>query len=200
MTDSTIPQQLTLLQAIEEMAAKAPSEGFSLRAIMEQLDESAFGAGLFLLALPCCIPFLWGIPQIVSLPMMALAGQMAMGREKPWLPETLAVRKINKKGLSQTANGGRKWLGWIEKIVQPRFEFITGKRSERVIGAILCVFCASILLPIPGTNTVPGFGVAIAAFGLMNKDGLLVMLGLIIGSAWIATLISVFAFGIRSVT
>lgn len=200
MTDTAIPRNQTLLQTIEALAEAAPDEGYSLRAIMEKLDDTAFGAGLFLLALPCCVPFLWGIPQIVSLPMMALAAQMAMGREKPWLPEKLAIRKINKKGLRQTANGGRKWLGWIEAIVQPRLQAITGKRSERLIGALLCVFCASILLPIPGTNTVPGFGVAIAAFGLMNKDGLLVILGLIVGSAWIATLITVFSLGIRTVT
>jgi len=200
MTDTAIPTPKTLLQTIEDMARTAPEEGFSLKAIMDELDETAFGAGLFLLAMPCCIPLLWGIPQIVSLPMMALAAQMAVGREKPWLPDSLAVRKINKKGLTQTARGGRKWLGWIEKIVRPRLQMITGKRSERVIGAILRIFCASILLPIPGTNTVPGFGVAIAAFGLMSKDGLLVIVGLIIGSAWISFLLYAVMFGLQTIT
>ena len=41
----------TLLQTVEGMAARAPEEGYSLREIFDQLDESAFGAGLFLLAL-----------------------------------------------------------------------------------------------------------------------------------------------------
>ncbi|HBQ47937.1 MAG TPA: polysaccharide synthesis protein exod, partial [Hyphomonas atlantica] len=83
MTSTEFPSEKTLLQTIEALAERAPEEGFSLRAIFDQLDESAFGAGLFLLALPCCIPFLYGVPQIVSLPMMALAAQMAMGREQP---------------------------------------------------------------------------------------------------------------------
>lgn len=195
MDSTALPREQTLLQTIEAMAARAPEEGFSLREIFDQLDESAFGAGLFLLALPCCIPFLYGVPQVVSLPMMALAAQMVMGREQPWMPDRMADRKIDRKGLTQMARGGRKWLGWIELIVRPRLTVITGPRSERVIGAFLCVFCASILVPLPMTNTIPGFGVAIASFGLMQKDGLMVIGGLIIGTAWVSGLIGAVMFG-----
>ncbi len=196
MTTDTHTSDQTLLQTIENLAEKAPEKGFSLREIIDQLDESAFGAGLFLLALPCCIPFLYGVPQIVSLPMMALAGQMAIGKERPWMPDKFADRMIDRKGLTQTAQGGRKWLGWIEIFSKPRLGFITGKRSERIIGLLLVFFCASILTPIPMTNTVPGFAVALTAFGLINKDGLLVILGSVLGTAWISMLISAAVFGI----
>jgi hypothetical protein len=179
----------TLLQAIEQMAEAAPEAGFSLREIFDQLDESAFGATLFLLALPCCVPFLYLVPQIVAVPMMALAAQMCLGRDEPWLPAGLAARKIDKAGLTAMATGGRKWFGWIEALVRPRLTFITGKRSERVVGLFLVLFCASILLPLPMTNTVPGFGVAIASFGLMQKDGLAVLAGLLIGTIWIGALV-----------
>lgn len=71
----------------------------------------------------------------------------------------------------------------------PAPRFITGPRSEQVVGAFLVFFCCSILVPLPGTNTVPGFAVAIASFGLMQKDGLAVIAGLILGLAWIGMLI-----------
>ncbi len=187
----------TLLQTIEDLAAAAPEEGFSLREIFDRLDESAFGAGLFLLALPCCIPFLYGVPQVVALPMLVLTGQMVMGREEPWIPEALGARKIDRKGLVQMATGGRKWLGWIEAIVKPRLGAITGARSERVIGAFLFAFCCSILVPLPMTNTVPGFAVAVAAFGLMQKDGLAVIAGLVIGTVWVGGLISAVLLGVN---
>ena len=186
----------TLLQTIEQLADAAPEEGFSLREIFDHLDESAFGAVLFLLALPCCIPFLYGVPQVVAVPMIALAVQMAIGREEPWLPAGLAARKIDKKRLTQMARGGRKSLGWIEALVRPRLSAITGKRSERIIGAFLVFFCASILVPLPMTNTVPGFAVAVAAFGLMQKDGLAVIAGIILGTTWISALIFGAATGI----
>lgn len=198
MTQTPTPR--TFLQSLEEMAAEAPEEGFSLRQIFDRLNERAFGAALFVLALPCCIPFLYGVPQIVSLPMMVLSAQMVAGRREPWLPEKFGQRKIDKKGLTRTASGGRKWFGWLEKIARPRLTFLLVPVGERVIGLFLVFFCASILLPIPSTNTVPGIGVAIVAFGLMARDGILVILGSIIGTAWIATLIALVAFGVRSLT
>lgn len=201
MTASHAPgPDRTLLQTIEILASVAPEEGFSLREIFDRLDESAFGAGLFLLALPCCIPFLYGVPQVVALPMLALAFQMVIGREEPWLPAGLAKRKIDRKGLTQMAGGGRKWFGWIERIVRPRLSFITGKRSERVIGIFLFIFCCSILVPLPLTNTVPGIAVAITAFGLMQKDGLAVTGGIILGSSWVGALITGAILGVNIIT
>ncbi|RIJ17455.1 exopolysaccharide biosynthesis protein [Henriciella mobilis] len=194
------PSPRTFLQSIELMAEEAPEEGFSLRMIFDRLDERAFGAALFILALPCCIPFLYGVPQVVSLPMMVLAGQMVAGREEPWLPQKFGQRMIDKKGLTRTAKGGRKWFGWLEKIARPRLTFLMGARGERIIGLFLVFFCASILVPLPSTNTVPGFGVAIVAFGLMARDGILVIIGSIIGTAWIATLLTLVALGVRTLT
>ncbi len=195
MTDASASAAATLLQTIEMMAADAPEEGFSLRDIFDRLDERAFGAALFILSLPVCIPGLYVIPQIVSLPMMALAGQMAAGREEPWLPEKFSRRKINREGLEKTAGFGRKWFGWIERFARPRLQFLTGRLAERIVGAIMCVFCASILVPLPLTNTVPGIAVAIAAFGLMARDGLLVTGGLVLGSVWVTGLIGSVIFG-----
>jgi hypothetical protein len=45
------------------------------------------------------------------------------------------------------------------------------------------------------TNTVPGFAVAIASFGLMQKDGLMVIAGLTIGTAWVSGLVGAVMFG-----
>ena len=53
----------------------------------------------------------------------------------------------------------------------------------------LVLFSASILVPLPATNTVPGFAVVVVAMGLLQRDGVLVLLGALLGTAWIATLI-----------
>jgi len=73
--------------------------------------------------------------------------------------------------------------------VRPRLGFLTSGRFDRLIGLLFCVFCASILVPLPLTNTVPGFAVAIAAFGLLSKDGLLLLGGLVLGSIWVSLLV-----------
>jgi hypothetical protein len=194
------PSARTFLQSLEAMAQEAVPDGFSLHQIMDRLDERAFGAALFLLALPCAIPFLYLVPQIVALPMMALTLQMLAGREEPWLPEKFGQRKIDKAGLTRMATFGRKWFGWLEHISHPRLTWLTGPKAERLVAVFLTVFCASILIPLPSTNTMPGIGVAIAAFGLMSRDGVLVILGLIIGSIWISLLVLAAMFGFDAAT
>ena len=62
------------------------------------------------------------------------------------------------------------------------------------------LFCASILVPLPLTNSAPGVALAVAALGLLTRDGILVLIGLIWGLAWIALLITLFVlFGTAGV-
>jgi hypothetical protein len=42
------------------------------------------------------------------------------------------------------------------------------------------------------TNSIPAIGAAIAAFGLMARDGLLVVGGLLIGVLWVSLLLTAF--------
>lgn len=189
MTETSRPQR-TFLQSLEAMANEAPEDGFSLHAILDRLEERAFGAMLFILALPCAIPFLYGVPQVVSLPMLALTLQMLAGRNEPWLPEKFGTRKIDKAGLTRMSGFGRKWFGWLERISHPRLTFLTGKSMERLVALFLTAFAASIMVPLPLTNSTPAIAVAVVAFGLMARDGILVILGSILGSVWIGILLT----------
>jgi len=182
-------QTATLIETLEALAARAPEEGLSLGQIRQGLGQSAFGALLIVLAMPVSIPFLYGVPQIVSIPMLALAGQMVLGRAEPWVPEKMARRMMSKSALVQVSGGARKWFGWAERLARPRLTFLASKPAERLIGLLLCIFCASILVPLPLTNTVPGIAIAIVGFGLLAKDGLLIIPGLILGTGWVAGLL-----------
>ena len=182
-------RELTLIETLEAMAASAPEDGLSLGDIRNRLDRSAFGALLIVLAMPVSIPFLYGVPQVVSVPMFALSAQMMMGRKEPWLPSKMASRMMSKKGLISTAAGARKWFGWVEALARPRFSFLASKPAERAIGLLLCVFCASIMIPLPLTNTVPGIAIAVVGFGLLARDGLMIIPGLLLGAGWVAGLI-----------
>lgn len=189
-----------LIAALEAIAADAPPEGLSLSELGARLSERAFGVMLFVLAIPVCMPFLYGVPQIVALPMMALALQMAAGRAQPWLPARLGARRLSQAALRRTASGARKWFGWIETLARPRLSVLTGPIGERVTGALFVLFCASILVPLPATNTTPGIAIVIAAIGLITRDGLVLLAGLILGAAWVSLLVIGFAlFGLAFV-
>jgi hypothetical protein len=183
------PSARSLLDALDSLANDAPEEGMALGALISRLGDRAFGVPLVLLALPCCIPFLYGVPQIVALPMTALAFQLMMGRASPWLPRKFEGRIIAKADLHRMAAQGHRFFGWTEAIIRPRLTLMSGPIGERVIGVFLTLFCLSILTPLPGTNTVPGFAVAMTAMGLMARDGLVILGGLILGTLWIGALI-----------
>lgn len=169
----------------------------TLGALLDELDERAYGLMFLILALPCCLPFIYGLPQIVSLPLMALAGQMAAGRPSPWLPAKLSARSFAIDNFKGVLNRGDKYIGWFERLARPRLGFLLSHTGKRIVGALLFIPCASIAIPLPLTNTVPGIGVTIGAVGLIEKDGLLTLLGLLIGLIWVALLVTVGVEGIQ---
>lgn len=165
------------------------SAEITLGELSDAMEERAFGLLLLILALPCCLPFVYLLPQLVALPMVVLAWQMAMGRRAPWLPETLRKRRLPIDGMLDVVDRTRRYGGgFVERLAHPRLVGLTGDRGTRVIGALLVVPCLSILVPLPLTNTVPGFGVSLAAVGLIERDGLFVIAGLLIGLAWVLLL------------
>ncbi|MFT6542538.1 MAG: hypothetical protein ACJAU5_001625 [Maricaulis maris] len=198
MTDTTSPRGL--IGTLEQIAGTAPDDGLSLGEFVDALGERAFGVILFAMALPVCIPFLYGVPQVMALPMMAISAQMVLGRPEPWLPAGFKARRIEKTGLTRMARGGRKWFGWLEALARPRLTSLSGPTAERIVGGIFVLFCASILVPLPLTNSTPGIALVIGSLGLLTRDGLLVLAGLILGIAWIALLITLFSmFGMAAV-
>lgn len=174
---------------LAHLARDAESDAVSLAWILGQLHERAFGAFLLILALPCCIPFLYGVPQVVALPLMFVSAQILLGRRVPWIPARLGARTISKASLESLAARARPWLNRIEIFSRPRLAALTRAPLDRVIGLALVLFSASILVPLPGTNTVPGIAVVVVSMGLLQRDGLLVLLGAALGTAWIGSLI-----------
>jgi len=160
----------------------------SLGALSDGMEERAFGLLLLLLALPCGLPFVYLLPQIVALPMLMLVGQMAMGRRSPWLPDALRQRELPIGRFLNVVATARKYAGWLERLAHERISWLTSSSSTRIVGALLLIPCASILVPLPLTNTVPGIAVALAAVGLIERDGLFVLLGIIGGLIWVALL------------
>lgn len=182
-------EELAISDRLDRLAEDIEGDATSLGWILSQLHERAFGLFLLVLALPCCIPFLYGIPQVVSLPLMFVSAQILFGRRVPWLPERLAARTVSAEGLRSLAVRAGPWLRRIEAFGSPRLTALTRAPLDRLVGLALVLFSASILVPLPGTNTVPGFAVVIVAMGLLQRDGVLVILGTLLGTAWIASLV-----------
>ncbi|MEO9682712.1 MAG: exopolysaccharide biosynthesis protein [Tateyamaria sp.] len=189
MPMAPLMQDVAISDRLAQLASDADGDAVTLAWILTQLHERAFGLFLLILALPCCIPFLYGLPQIVALPLMFVSAQIALGRRTPWLPRKLKTRTVSVQGLTSLSDRSRPWLKRIEAVSRPRLSALTHAPLDKIVGIALVIFSASILVPLPGTNTVPGFAVVVIAMGLLQRDGLLVLLGAILGTVWIGTLI-----------
>ncbi len=176
-------------ERLAQIIADADGETITLGALLGELKERAFGVFILVLALPCCIPFLYVIPQIVAVPLLFVTGQLVVGRSAPWLPERFQRREIRIESLADLTRRAGPYLRFFEKVSRPRLSFLTRAPIDRLVGLFLLCFCVSILLPLPSTNTVPGIAVAIVALGFLERDGLLVMLGSALGAVWIGFLI-----------
>ncbi len=182
-------EAMAISQRLSQLAEDAEGDAVSLDWVLAQLHERAFGLFLLVLALPCCIPFLYGVPQIVALPLMFVSAQILLGRQFPWLPKRLGARTVSKEGLQSLSRRAGPWLRRIEAVSRPRLAALTRRPLDQVVGAALVLFSASILVPLPGTNTVPGFAVVVISMGLLQRDGILVLIGAALGTAWIASLL-----------
>lgn len=182
-------EAMPISRRLAKLGEDAEGETVTLDWILGQLNERAFGLFLLVLALPCCIPFLYGVPQIVALPLMFISVQILMGRDMPWLPGKLGARSVSTEALRNLSRRADPWLVRAEAVSRPRLEALTRRPLDRFVGLALVVFSASILVPIPGTNTVPGFAVVVVAIGLLQRDGILAILGIVLGTAWISTLL-----------
>ncbi|MEL6889450.1 MAG: exopolysaccharide biosynthesis protein [Pseudomonadota bacterium] len=186
---AVLAKEMAISDRLAQLASDASGDAVTLDWIMAQLHERAFGLFLLILALPCCIPFLYGLPQIVALPLMFVSAQMLLGRRVPWLPRKLGARTVSTDGLGTLSRRSGPWLKRIEAVSRPRLSALTHAPTDRLVGLALVLFSASILVPLPGTNTVPGLAVVIVAMGLLQRDGVLVLLGAVLGTAWIGTLL-----------
>jgi len=177
---------------VAELAAVSGPDGLTLREIRDRLDERAFGLMILVLAIPCLVPALYGVPQIVGIPILLLAGQMLAGRVEPWLPEAVLKRRVSKAWLERMADFATRRMTWFERFSRPRLTVLAEGWAERAAAAFMILATLTIVLPL--TNTVPSVALALLAVGLIQRDGLFVLAGAAVATGW-ATALATVAIG-----
>jgi hypothetical protein len=171
---------------VGEMVTIFKTGGFSLLLIVF--------AGPLALPLPAL-----GIAQVLSVPILFLAIQLASGRSAPWLPQKIANKNMSMETLGKVIPKVIPWLKKIEFFVRPRLGFFASKTGHCITG-IACFVCAiSVAMPFPFSNTVPSMGIVIMSIGLLERDGLAILAGMCVGAAGVCIAIAVMYFGVEAV-
>lgn len=162
--------------------SEARAEKVTLADILELSGERTFGFLFILLALPSALPIPapgYSIP--FGIVMFVLAMQLIAGRERPWLPKSWKEKGFALAQIQKVVSAGLPWLKRIEVLSRPRLMPICTSYPGRVVlGLAIALMSVCMMIPIPGTNTLPAIGIFVTGFGLLDDDGFISLGGLTI--------------------
>ena len=162
----------------------------TIKEIKLALHERGFGILMIIFAaiMIVCPPFAGLAP---ALPIILCAIQMMMGKDSPWLPKWLSKQKVKRKSLAKLIQKSNPKLRKIERLLKPRLLFMSSSIGERFVGVFAFVFAISIVVPLPLTNFVPSVGIILMSLGMMSKDGVLILLGMLVGTVGVTITLSI---------
>lgn len=165
-------------------AVRGESERVTVAEILDALDNRAFGLATLLFAIPSVIPMPPGVPTVVGIALLIVSLQMVMGRQELWLPKFLSKQGFSRKSLVSGFEKIKPQLEFIEKFAKPRLLILTGKIATILIGVVILVMAVILILPLPpGGNFPPALACAVLGMALVERDGIIVIIGLAVTAA-----------------
>ncbi|MEB3308964.1 MAG: exopolysaccharide biosynthesis protein [Snowella sp.] len=168
--------------------------------LLDLAGERTFGFLFVLLSFPSALPIPapgYSVPFGVA--MFLLAGQLLIGRDEPWFPNSWRNHGFEVSQVQQVLKMGLPWLRRIEAISRPRLTQVCASLPGRtVIGLAIALMSISMMIPIPGTNTLPAMGIFVTGFGLLDDDGAISLGGLalcVCGFILTSSILLAIAFG-----
>lgn len=155
--------------------------------LVETFGERGFGALLLTLGLlSAVIGVIPGMTTVLGVPIMIIGVQLLFRRDELWLPGWIMKRDIPRPAFAEAAEKVKSRLQRVERFSRPRLSFMSSDLSEALIGLMCVIWAAVLMLPLIGFNLFPSLIVAAFGFGLMQKDGVMMLIGWVI-SAGMAT-------------
>lgn len=167
-------------QILDAIGADERRERVSVSDLMRAMDARAVAALILLFALPNVVPTPPGTSSILGLPLLYLTAQMMLGK-LPWLPAIIADRSMTRSDFNSFVGRVTPLLARAERLLKPRLLFITSVTGEKIIGGLCLVLAIVLAMPIPLGNMLPALAISLMALGVLERDGLWVMIGVVVG-------------------
>jgi hypothetical protein len=145
--------------------------------LLRGMHGRAFGALLLIFAFPNVLPAPPGLAGILGLPLIYLSAQMMLGRS-PWLPPFIDKRSLTRDSFRALIARANPFLQRAERLLKYRLGFLTSPLAERLLGALCLSLSLILVLPIPFGNMLPSLAICIIALGVLERDGLWIIVGL----------------------
>ena len=182
-------------QVLEDIGAKQDSKLY-LGELVNAFGERGFGAlMLFFGLMNIAIGIIPGTTTILGAPLLLMGLQLVTRQDQLWLPKWALRRWIDRDTYRTGLDTVLPRLRKMERLSRPRLTIMTSEVSEVLIGIATFLLAFILVLPIWGGNLIPALIISTFGFGLMQRDGLAVLIawsaigliclaGLVIWLAW----------------
>ncbi|MDO8901091.1 MAG: exopolysaccharide biosynthesis protein [Phenylobacterium sp.] len=166
-------------------AASAAEGKITLEEVRDAIGGRAYGPLLFMAGLITMTPVsaVPGVPSILALTVVLIAGQMLVGSDQVWLPRWLLRLKVKGESLEKGARRARKPAQLLDRLVRPRLLAMTQGPGRKGV-AVICVLVGLMTPPlelIPFSTAIPAATITVFGLGLTARDGVVVLVALSIG-------------------
>jgi len=165
-----------LSATLRRIAARPGRDRIFIRDLLLELDHRAIAALLFIFAVPNTIPVPPGVSGVLGAPLIFLAAQLMFGAP-PWLPRIISDRSFARSDFEKVVAKVGPWLEKAERLMRPRLEILARPPAEYVLGAVMLLLAVILFLPIPLGNMLPAIAICILSLGLIERDGIWVIVG-----------------------
>ncbi|ETX01795.1 MAG: hypothetical protein ETSY1_06005 [Candidatus Entotheonella factor] len=153
---------------------------------------------LILFALPSALPVpAAGYSTVLSIPLFIIGFRLLCGYNTLWMPASWRGKPFRPEQFSRKViNRMLQLIQYVERLTKPRLVSFARSRWIRVVlGILIIALACSMLLPIPGTNTAPAFGIFLIGFALLEDDGVMLLVGMAASLVALAISIAIILFG-----
>lgn len=164
--------------------------------VLDSFGHAGIGLMLLILTLPALVPIPgpWGMIFGTILSLVAL--QVMVGARRLWVPEAVRRRPLAAATVAKIAAATAPTLASVERFLEPRrFLPLTGRQARMMIAIPIFINAVIIALPIPTGNLVPAFATIAFSLGLVTRDGLAVVAGIVLSIAALVWTGILFVFG-----
>lgn len=161
---------------LEQLAGGADAR-LSLRELVNAFGERGFGALILVLSLLALLPWPPGGKAVFGLPIILLSIELALQRDQVWLPRWILRASVSRSAFGRGIRRIMRPVRFVENLTRPRLLFMTSDVADVFTGLICVLLAMMMALPIPFGDMLPGVALALFALGMMQRDGVAVLLG-----------------------
>ena len=187
--DSDIPSNLKTSELLRETLNNLTSARISIGELLTQFQRRSYGGVFLILALLAILP---GISVPAGIALLVPALQLMRGYRAPVFPKLVSEKSVSVEGLKKWGLSVANWIEKLEHLVKPRWPQLTSPGARRVIGLTIFLLAIVVAIPFPFSNFPPAVATICFALALLERDGLMVLVGGLISVAAFSIGVTVF--------